>query len=611
MKINFLDLPQELYYPINEIAPLLSFSIDSDGISVQVRRNNVGPKIIVENGCIMLEYHKIPEFFRMLTMLPGHINNPGIYEEFPAHEDLCLMSDCSRNAVYNIPAAKRMIQYLALMGFTSFMLYTEDTYEVPEYPFFGYMRGRFTQDELKELDDYANSFGIEMIPCIQVLAHLNGSIHWPVFNEMHDVADILLVGEENTYELIDAMIKSCRACFRTKRIHIGMDEAHLLGSGKYLDKHGYRNRSEIILEHLNRVVKICEKYCFAPMMWSDMFFRIQFHTYYIEEGEISPDVIKMVPKNLSLVYWDYYNNNEELFRHMIHCHKQFKRHFIFAGGAWKWGCMSPCNYYSLYNNDLQLRIAKEERVPMVIATAWGDNGAEASNFSIMAVLQQYAEYCYAKGEDREWLKERFAETFQMSFDDFMMLDTPNQLSPLDQTKHPAAYPKKLLYNDPLGGWLDYSVLPEFAEEYAKKEKILKNVKENQFSYQFKSAAALCGVLKNKATLSFDIRKAYKTKDLNAIKSIVDKRIPTIIKDLETYLLTIRNEWNHDNKSFGFEVIELRIGGLKERLRSTQTTLIQYLNGAIDKIERLEEKLLVVESRTSGNWSTISNTSVTD
>ena len=37
------------------------------------------------------------------------------------------------------------------------MLYTEDTYEVDNEPYFGYMRGRYSADELRELDDYAYS----------------------------------------------------------------------------------------------------------------------------------------------------------------------------------------------------------------------------------------------------------------------------------------------------------------------------------------------------------------------------------------------------------------------------------------------------------------------
>ena len=91
------------------------------------------------------------------------------------------------------------------MGYTSMMLYTEDTYEIAGEPYFGYMRGRFTAEELKDLDRYAGLLGIELIPCIQTLAHLGSIFRWPAYRDVHDTADILLCGEEKTYALIEKM----------------------------------------------------------------------------------------------------------------------------------------------------------------------------------------------------------------------------------------------------------------------------------------------------------------------------------------------------------------------------------------------------------------------
>ena len=61
------------------------------------------------------------------------------------------MVDMSRGAVMTVGAVKRYINELSALGMNFLMLYTEDTYEVPEYPYFGYLRGRYTQDELREI----------------------------------------------------------------------------------------------------------------------------------------------------------------------------------------------------------------------------------------------------------------------------------------------------------------------------------------------------------------------------------------------------------------------------------------------------------------------------
>ena len=151
---------------------------------------------------------------------------------------LGLMLDCSRNAVMTVNELKRFIELLSKLGYNQFMLYTEDTYEVDGEEFFGYLRGRYTQKELKELDDFAYEHGVELVPCIQTLAHFTALVRWPKYAAMKDIDDILLVGDDRTYQLIERMISSLRKCFRTDKIHIGMDEAHNLGKGRYREIHG-------------------------------------------------------------------------------------------------------------------------------------------------------------------------------------------------------------------------------------------------------------------------------------------------------------------------------------------------------------------------------------
>lgn len=90
-----------------------------------------------------------------------------------------------------------MLRKMALMGMSVAMLYTEDTYEIPQQPYFGYLRGRYTQQQLRELDRYAADLGIELIPCIQTLAHLERALHWPQNDpDLRDTEDCLMVGRK-------------------------------------------------------------------------------------------------------------------------------------------------------------------------------------------------------------------------------------------------------------------------------------------------------------------------------------------------------------------------------------------------------------------------------
>ena len=110
-----------------------------------------------------------------------------------------------------------------------------------------------------------------VIPCIQTLAHLNAFVRWDKVKRDYD--DILLADDERTYELIDHMFATLSECFASRKIHIGMDEAHMLGRGKHFDIHGYETVNNIMKRHLARVCDIADKYGYEVMLWSDMYFR--------------------------------------------------------------------------------------------------------------------------------------------------------------------------------------------------------------------------------------------------------------------------------------------------------------------------------------------------
>ena len=160
-------------------------------------------------------------------------------EEQAAYEDLAYMADCSRNAVLNVASAKQMIEVLALMGYSTFELYMEDTYQIEGQPYFGYFRGAYSAEELQEIEAYAQQFDMTFVPCIQTLAHLSAFVKWGVkeVQELRDVEDILLIGEEKVYDLVDGMFATLSK-LKTRKVNIGMDEAHLVGLGRYLILNG-------------------------------------------------------------------------------------------------------------------------------------------------------------------------------------------------------------------------------------------------------------------------------------------------------------------------------------------------------------------------------------
>ena len=156
-----------------------------------------------------------------------------------------VMLDMSRNAVMTVDALKKYMQLIKKIGYNTLFLYTEDTYEVEGEPYFGYMRGRYSIAEMKEIDEFGRSIKMEVIPCIQTLSHLETLLRWGQYPK--DDIRTLLVGDDRVYQLIDNMFATLSKCFTSKRIHIGMDEAWRLGRGGYLDRFGLEN-VEVIMK---------------------------------------------------------------------------------------------------------------------------------------------------------------------------------------------------------------------------------------------------------------------------------------------------------------------------------------------------------------------------
>ena len=205
---------------------------------------------------------------------------------------------------------------------------------------------------------------------------------------------MLLAGDEETYRLIEAMLRRCRACYRTKKIHLGMDEAMNLGLGGYLKKNGYHESFDIMLRHVERVGALARKHGFEPMMWSDMYFRCASPNddYYEDDIEIPQTVIDAAPADMTLVYWDYYHDDEAFYDRYIRLHQKFAAPLRFAGGMWTW--LGPAVDYDVFFKKAEpaLRACLGNGVTDVMITTWGDDGGETSPQAMLLGLQAWAEF---------------------------------------------------------------------------------------------------------------------------------------------------------------------------------------------------------------------------
>lgn len=582
MKINLVGDIENILEGCKELAEPLGIEYDKNGITLEAVCRPGPLEIIRNNDVSLIKFSDPFYFYRGLAIF---VSEAGEKEDFHVVEPVRIkhvgfLLDVSRNAAPTVDTLKRFIRIAAMMGINFMMLNLEDMYPVPGTPKFGYMRGRYSAGELREVDDYAFMLGIEIIPYIQTLAHLAVALKWDELSYLRDTEDILLAESDATYDFIDSMIKSLSGIFRSGRINLGMDEAHDLGLGIYKEKHGYKPGREILAGHLARVSDIIKKYGLHGIIASDMLF----------SGSAQDDPITL-PENIGLMYWDYDKTNADELSEMIAKHKALGRTPMYLGTVRTWESFSTSYTASFENNKVAIEACVREGVEIAATSIWMNDGAENSLLAGIPGLAFFAGQVYEPAMDAGRFRRLFKVQTGADYDTFMLLEAIDQLKVNGRPVRSNAS-KYLLWQDILLGLFDFHAASTDASEHYR---ILADEfrsaldKTGWYRPLFEMMMNLCLVLSIKAEIGVRLTKAYAARDMGVLKMISGQILPDLEMKTETLRVSCRTLWMSTLKPFGFEIPDGRFGALEARIRTTEERINNYLSGKITKVEELEEE----------------------
>jgi hypothetical protein len=494
-----------------------------------------------------------------------------------------VMIDCSRNAVMTPSHIKQWLPMLAKLGYNTLLLYTEDTYQLPDEPFFGYLRGGYCAEEIRDLDDAAHGLGIELVGCIQTLGHLEHLLKWSPYWEIKDTPSVLMVDDDRSYALLEKMIAFWGTHLRSRRLHIGMDETHDLGRGRFMDRHGYQRGYDLFQRHLTRVMEICDRQSLRPMLWSDMVFRMGNPTqnYYDPATVIPADVQAAMPKQAQWVYWDYYHEDAAFYTDWIQRHRDLGVEPVMAAGVWTWGghfwyaheptrralpaCIAAC---------------KASGVKEIFFTLWGDDGAYVELDSALAGLAYAA--ALARGHDAAGAADLFREAVGVDYAPVIALALlQNEFNP-----------GSLFWDDPLLGIFWKNEIARDAGCWRKAlrayQRVLPTLPNGTEPIDFDHGRTLFGYLQAVIAFRLKLDKAYAARDLPSLQRLMRaaRRMP---KQLEACHQTFRRQWLRRNRPQGLETIQNRIGARKQRWLELAQRLEELVSGHLTHIPELDEK----------------------
>ena len=588
-------VPSELKAGLKELAGIVPLALSGKkGIEIVFAKKGDGVSLRGKDGKLFIDYKEVNDAFRGLGLANARsdkdLKNIKLSEKRRL-EKTFIMLDASRNAVLNEKAVGEWFRFMALAGINGFMFYTEDTYEVPGEKMFGYMRGKLMIKELQKYDELGAKFGIELVPCIQALAHMQRILQYDCYGSIKDTTSVMLCESDETLKFIEKIIKAAVKPFRSKRIHIGMDEAWDLGRGNYLTKHGNVPPFEIMTKHLNSVMEILRKLKLRPMMWSDMFFRAlsKNHGYYDTSIVITDEMKKQIPQDVDLVYWDYYHTKVSDYNDMIDKHLEMGSTPMLAPGLQSWNRFWAGYEHGENTVSAGLKSCFEKGVKELIITIWGDDGTECDFVSTFPLLQYTSDMVFTGKADRKYSTVNLKGSAGIDYNDWLIAGTMDN-APFLKNKNQPTLAKSLFWEDPLLGlWqpqLDGNkVNPHFKKVAAALKKVLRK-KGNE---RLKMPYLLTDILADKADLPMIIHEAYHKNNKKKLKEIASKTIPMLIAKIRKLDACHRDVWLANNKPFGWEVLGRRYGGLIDMMEYAKFRIDAYLAGDVFIIEELEEK----------------------
>ncbi len=577
-----LELLGEEYpvYPAGRGANLKFRRVDADGALSRVTR---------QNGGVLVEYNSVSAAARGIGSALANLDG----EETTPFKTLGIMLDVSRNMVMTVEHLRKWFRRLALAGYNLAMLYTEDTYILDGEPFFGYMRGGYALEEIQELDRYAAKLGIEMVGCIQTLGHLEQILRWPgAYGDITDTGRVLLVDEPKTYALIEKMIRFWSKALGSRRIHIGMDEAHDLGRGKFLDRFGYESGFELFNRHLGKVNEICKANGLEPVIWSDMYFRLSNpeQDYYDLTNPVPQEVQEKIPENVKLAYWDYFHTEPEIYKKMLQRHREIGYEPVMTSGIWTWSRLWYDHRQTARTVEPCIQACREMKISELLFTLWGDDGAYCNFDSALAGILFAADLAF--GESKH-TAERFGAVCHGSYEAHLLASEMNFEYPdAPQLVNPAM----LIWDDPLMGiYYDDHLRsnPEFDLQmigHCKKimEKLLVYQDDNAVG-DFRHAVNILDLVIKKLELRHTLLAAYQKKDHAALRKIAAVLIPDLIAAMRKFDASFRSQWFSCAKPQGVETIQIRNAGQIARLEETALRLLEFLDGGSTHIAELERR----------------------
>lgn len=277
--------------------------------------------------------------------------------DYPALTWRGWMDDISRGPIPTMDFMKKQIATLAEFKLNCFSLYTEHTFRSGQFDFAP--ADGISAEELRELQEFAKPYHVEIIGNQQCFAHLDKILTQPKYARLADSKYNLNPAIPETYDFLDKLLREESQAYDSPFFNINCDETEALGTGAAADYVKKVGAAEAYTRHITKVYDILKKYGKKSMMWADIVLK-------------DNKIIKSLPKDITMMVWSYVPSDD--FTGMIKPVKEAGFDFWVVPGVSMWSTVFPDMASYEKNIANFARDGAQNGARGLLNTAWNDSG---------------------------------------------------------------------------------------------------------------------------------------------------------------------------------------------------------------------------------------------
>lgn len=376
-------LSQSIFESTSAVCRLKTVSNTDDAAGVVFKYKSScrkqGYEISVTASKIEISFSDAPGSFYAVCTLKQLISNyhntiPCMkITDFPDFPVRGAMIDVSRNKIPSMKTLYRYVDFLSSIKINQLQLYMEGfSFAYPSCPEYWKDTTPITGEEIALLDKYCKERFIELVPNINCFGHMQDWLEKPEIRHLaespygydcswgNDLPPATLNPDDaGSIELAEKIISDIAHYFSSGQFNVGLDETMELGHEKSRESCEKLGRGRVYYNYLMEIYKLISKTDKKMMFWGDII-------------KDYPEVVKDLPKNVTLLEWGYEANHP--FEEHCRIFKEARIPYYVCPGTSSWCSITGRSE----NMRLNLLNAAENGLKYgatgYLITDWGDRG---------------------------------------------------------------------------------------------------------------------------------------------------------------------------------------------------------------------------------------------